>query len=251
MLQQTQAHRVIDPYNDFLAEFESPLALATSEQAAVVRAWSGLGYNRRAIHLHRCANQLVERHLGKVPDQLDALLALSGIGPYSARAILVFAFERRVGVVDTNVARILSRAVAGRSLSAREVQDLADEIVDPDDPWTYTQSLLDIGAAHCNSRPRCEGCVLGAICKWRDVGLEPPDPAVGSAKVSKVQSRFAGSDREGRGAILAALRVSPIARGDLGSVTRWHGDQARIDRVVHALVEEGFACWEGEFLILA
>src|SRR5258705_6878988 len=129
MLQQTQVPRVVTRWQPFLDRFPTVAACAAAPAGDVVRAWAGLGYNRRALNLHRCATTTVERHGGELPDELDALLALPGIGPYTARAILVFAHGRDVGLVDTNAGRFVARALAGRSLSSRAAQDLADGAV--------------------------------------------------------------------------------------------------------------------------
>ena len=121
MAQQTGVDRVIPYWHDFLARFPTPAACAAAPVGDVVRLWSGLGYNRRAVNLHRCAVAVVERHRGTLPDDLASLLALPGVGPYTGRAVLAFAFERPVGVVDTNVGRVLARW-DHRSLSARDAQ---------------------------------------------------------------------------------------------------------------------------------
>ena len=117
MLQQTQVPRVVSRYEGFLARFPTPAGCAAATTGDVVRAWAGLGYNRRAVNLHRAAGVMVEQHDGHVPDELDALLALPGVGPYTARAVLVFAFERELGLVDTNAGRFVARR--GRSPARR------------------------------------------------------------------------------------------------------------------------------------
>ena len=124
MLQQTQVDRVIPKWWAFLEAVPSPEACAAGSLGDVLRLWQGLGYPRRARNLHAAAVAIVDRHAGQVPDSLDDLLALPGIGPYTARAVLAFAFERDTAVIDTNVARFLSRAVAGRSLKPKEAQSL-------------------------------------------------------------------------------------------------------------------------------
>ncbi|MGH8980014.1 MAG: A/G-specific adenine glycosylase, partial [Acidimicrobiales bacterium] len=149
MLQQTQAPRVVGPYTRFVLRFPTPAACAAAGAPSVMRAWEGLGYNRRARYLHSTAVTITERHGGAVPADLDSLRALPGIGPYTARAVLAFAFDAPVGVVDTNVARVLARAVAGRALRPAECQALADALVPPGAAWEFNQSLFDIGAQHC------------------------------------------------------------------------------------------------------
>jgi A/G-specific adenine glycosylase len=147
---------------------------------------------------------MVERHGGRVPDRLDELLALPGIGPYTARAVLAFAYERDVAVVDTNIARVLAR-VTGERLTPRRVQAVADALVPVGDGWAWNQVLMDLGATVCRPAPRCHDCPLPADCAWHAAGLPEPDPAVGSAGVSTRQAPYDGSDRQARGAVLRAL----------------------------------------------
>ena len=236
MLQQTQAARVVPKWEAFLARWPDPASCAADPAAEVVKAWSGLGYNRRALYLHRCAQVLVERHGGVMPEDLDELRSLPGVGPYTARAVLAFAFGRDVGVVDTNAARVLARAVRGRRLSAGEAQRLADELVPAGQSWCWNQAMLDLGATVCTSRPRCGPCPLRELCAWGGAG---PDPAVGSAGVSGRQSRFDGSERQGRGRLLEALRSGPVT--DIATACGWPGDPDRAARVAAALVADGFA----------
>ncbi|HVX21812.1 MAG TPA: A/G-specific adenine glycosylase [Acidimicrobiales bacterium] len=252
MLQQTQADRVVGPYRRFVDRFPTAAACAAAGPAEVVRAWDGLGYNRRAVFLHRAAAAVVERHDGRIPADLDALLALPGIGAYTARAVLVFAFEADVGVVDTNVARLLARAVAGRPLRPAEAQELADRLVPTGRSWELNQSLFDLGARHCRSRrPDCAGCPLDRRCAWAATGWATPDPAVGSAATSRPQSRFQGSDRQGRGRLVAALRRDPVAADRLAAAAGWPDDPARSALVADALVADGLARWSGGRLHLA
>ncbi|MDQ1420270.1 MAG: A/G-specific adenine glycosylase, partial [Acidimicrobiaceae bacterium] len=129
MLQQTQVVRVIPRWEAFLARFPDPASCAAAPVAEVIGLWSGLGYNRRAVHLHRAAAAMVVGHDGQLPSTLAELLALPGLGPYTARAVMAFAFGFPEAVVDTNVARVLARAVAGRRLSAAEAQAAADSLV--------------------------------------------------------------------------------------------------------------------------
>ncbi|MGH8921406.1 MAG: A/G-specific adenine glycosylase, partial [Actinomycetes bacterium] len=126
MLQQTQVARLVPRYERFLARFPTPPALAAAPVADVIAEWAGLGYNRRAVNLHRAARQVTAKHGGRIPAALADLLALPGIGPYTARAVLAFAFEEPVGVLDVNAARVSARAAAGRSLGPAEAQRLAD-----------------------------------------------------------------------------------------------------------------------------
>ena len=249
MLQQTQVARVIERYAPFLDRFPSPAAMAAAPLADVLDAWAGLGYYRRARDLHRAAGAIVERHGGRVPDTLTDLLALPGIGAYTARAVLAHAYEQDHGVVDTNVARVLARAFAGAPMTASVVQRLADGIVLPGTGWLHNQTMLDLGATVCTARaPRCSDCPLSSGCAWRAAGGGtddgPPDPARRTAGTSRPQARFEGSDRQGRGRILAALRAAEqgVASGELDEITGW-GDDARSRRVADALVADGLAEW--------
>lgn len=206
MLQQTQVDRVVPRWHRFMDRFPDVDACVGAGVGAVVEEWAGLGYNRRAVGLHGCAAAVVERHGGAFPDDLDALLALPGVGPYTARAVLAFAFERDVAVVDTNVGRILART-AGRPLGAREAQAAADDLVPAGEGWAWNQAVLDLGATVCAKRsPVCDRCPVAEGCAWSAAGRPDPDPAVGSHAVSRGQTRFDGSFRQGRSRLLDALR---------------------------------------------
>ncbi len=241
MAQQTQVARVAERWRPFLDRFPTPAALADVPAAEVVRWWSGLGYNRRALALHRAARAVVHHHGGTLPRDLNALLALPGIGPYTARAVLAFAHEDDHGVVDTNTARVLARW-SGRSLRAREAQAAADDAVPSRRAWAWNQAMLDLGATVCTRRaPRCSACELGEHCAWRRAGNPSPDPADGSAGVSSGQPRFEGSDRQGRGRLVAALRLGPVPQRDLAQVMGWPDDAARARRVAARVVADGLA----------
>ena len=240
MLCQTQVTRVAERYAMFLERFPTPAACSAAPVGAVVAEWVGLGYNRRAVQLHAAATTIVIRFAGAVPADLEALRQLPGVGPYMARAVLAFAFERDVGVVDTNAARILARAVAGRRLTASEAQAAADRLVPPGQGWSWNQTMLDFGAAICRSRlPRCPECALSEQCAWARAGHPQPDPAVASAGTAKAQSTFSGSDRQGRGRLVAALKEGPLAAGAVAVAAGWPGDEDRAARVVSGLVADG------------
>jgi len=248
--QQTQAARAVAAYERCCERFETPTACAAAPLAEVLEAWRGLGYYRRARALHAAASTIVAVHGGVVPDDLDELLALPGVGPYTARAVLAFAYERDVGIVDTNVARVLARAVANRPLGARECQVLADDLVPDGRGWSHNQALLDLGAAHCKSVPRCDGCPLRSCCVWRRSG-DHDDPASRTAHVSRRQPRFAGSDREGRGRLLAAALDGPVPDGALAAATGWAEDPERARRVAAQLVAEGLLAERDGSLVVA
>jgi A/G-specific adenine glycosylase len=241
MLQQTQVDRVVPRWTSFLRRFPSAVACAAAPVGDVVDEWAGLGYNRRAVNLWRTAVAVTERHRGQLPSTLPELLALPGVGPYTARAVLAFAYEADVGVVDTNVGRTLARR-AGRPLRAREVQTLADGAVPAGQGWAHNQAMLDLGATICSARaPACEACPLQQGCAWAAAGRPEPDPALGSAGVSGRQARFEGSDRQGRGRLVAALLGGPVRRVDLAAAMGWPGEPQRAERVAAAVVRDGLA----------
>jgi A/G-specific adenine glycosylase len=250
MAQQTGVDRVVGYFHAFLDRFPSPTACAAAPAGEVVRLWAGLGYNRRAVNLHRCAVAVVERHGGTLPRDLPALLALPGIGPYTARAVLAFAYEDEVGVVDTNVGRVLARW-AGRALRPAEAQAMADDLVPTGWSWAWNQAVMELGGAVCRRRrPRCEACPVRPNCAWAGRGLTAPDPADGSAGVSAGQPRFEGSDRQGRGRLVDALCRGPVAHADLPAVMGWPDDAPRATRVAATLVGDGLALDTGTVLAL-
>jgi A/G-specific adenine glycosylase len=228
MLQQTQADRVVPKWRSFLHDYPTPDECAAASLADVLRRWQGLGYPRRARNLHRTAALLVERHDGRVPGDLGELLALPGIGPYTARAVLAFAYERDVAVVDTNIARVLAR-VAGHRLTATRAQAVADELVPRGDGWGWNQVLMDLGATVCRPAPRCTDCPVSVACRWFIDGLPQPDPAVGSAGVSRTQAPFDGSDRQARGRVLRALASGAQPAADFD------------ERILAGLLDDGLA----------
>lgn len=251
MLQQTQVARVVEPWLAFVERFPTPGDCAAAGAPEVVRSWEGLGYNRRALRLHAAATAVVEVHGGRVPADLVALRRLPGVGEYTARAVLVFAFEMNVGVVETNVARVLSRAVAGAPLRPDDAQALADRLAAPGRSWELNQALFDLGAGHCRSRhPDCAGCPIRRLCRWSSTGRPSPDPARGTGAGRRRQAPFDGSDRQGRGRLVAALRKGPVSAGDVAITAGWPEDGARVERVVGELVTEGLARWQRGSLVL-
>jgi A/G-specific adenine glycosylase len=218
LAQQTQAARAAAAWPRFLERFPDVATLAAAAPAEVLRAWQGLGYNRRALALHRTAQAVEER--GGWPDTVEGLAALPGVGPYTARAVACFALGRRVAPVDTNVARVLARSLAGADpaqLTPAARQRLADEALPPPAhgpavpgapdrsgrAWTWSSALMDVGALHCRPRPRCEGCPLAPSCRWRALGPAAPPPR------PRAQAPFATSDRRWRGAVVRALAAAP------------------------------------------
>jgi A/G-specific adenine glycosylase len=223
MAQQTQAARAAGAWAGFMATYPTPAALASAPRADVLRAWRGLGHNRRALLLQRAAQAIVADHGGAVPRDLAALRRLPGVGPYTARAVAALAFGARVGAVDTNVRRVLSRAFldgeigaapAGVALPAA-LQALADDLAPPNEAGRWTHALMDLGAALCRSRdPRCEGCPLRPWCRYaraREPGIAATrQPAAGAERPKAISAvPFAATRRWLRGRILDRLRDLP------------------------------------------
>lgn len=253
MLQQTQVERVLPRWSEFLRRWPSPAVCAAAPLSDVLHAWHGLGYPRRGRNLWLTAEACVRRFDGALPDELVELLSLPGIGPYTARAVLVFAHERPVGVVDTNIARILAR-LGGTRLTPRQAQELADRLVSRRAPWAWNQSLMDVGALICRPTPRCERCPLEPWCEWRRRGnLPEDDPAGGSAFVSSAQPRFEGSDRQRRGRVLAMLRDGPQQRDQVVAecaAADVHlsrpAARNRIELLLAGLIDEGLVSVEAD-----
>jgi A/G-specific adenine glycosylase len=202
MLQQTQASRVVAAYRAFLERFPNVRSLAAASRRDVVRAWDGLGYNRRAVWLSEGARAIVREHGGRLPRDPETLRTLPGVGPYTAAAVSSMAFGEPVAVVDTNVRRVVARVhlgVDGRGAATAEVRALAQAWLDRDDPVTWNQALMDLGREVCKPRPRCHVCPLARACRFRATGATvAPGPGR--------QPAFEGSSRQVRGAIVRVLR---------------------------------------------
>jgi A/G-specific adenine glycosylase len=199
MAQQTQISRVEAAWPIFLQRFPTPAHLAEAPTSEVLRAWSGLGHNRRALNLQRAARDIVTRHGGRVPDDLAALEALPGVGVYTSRAVAATAFGRPAGAVDTNVRRVLTRLV-GRDLGPVELQARADELVAHHDPSSWTQALMDLGALVCRPRrPDCASCPIERWCASAGMAEGP--------RVARPRGLpFERTSRWLRGRIVARLR---------------------------------------------
>ncbi len=242
MSQQTQVDRVIPKWTEFLALWPTATDCAEASLGDVLRVWQGLGYPRRAKNLHAAARVVSARPDG-FPTDLEALLALPGVGPYTARAVMAFAFEADVAVVDTNAARVLARW-SNRSLSAKEVQQRADAAVPTGEGWAWNQAMLDLGATVCTARaPRCNLCPVSKWCGWQGNGV---DPAIGSAGVSGKQAPFAGSDRQARGRLLRAAARSPFMMSAAASAASLEHDEERAARTVQSLIDDGLLVLNGD-----
>lgn len=247
MLQQTSVARVLPKFETFLDEFPTPVALAQAPLGDALRLWTGLGYPRRCRNLREAAIAITTQHGGEFPRSLEELLALPGIGQYTARAVLAFAFDENVAVVDTNVSRVLSR-LEGRSMSARTLQELADSLVPEGLGWEWNQVIMDFGARVCVARsPLCGECALSRLCTWKGDG---DDPALKSAGASRPQGRFEGSDRQARGRALRAVGEGITGHSDVVRAMNLEADHERAHALVDALVSEGLLVRRGSRLTL-
>jgi A/G-specific adenine glycosylase len=214
MLQQTQVDRVIPKWKEWLEQFPTIEALAEAPTSDVIRAWSGLGYNRRAINLQRLARAVVAVHGGRVPDDVAELKALPGIGPYTAGAVAAFAHNRPVAMVDVNIRRLLHRLFIGAEVPTYRIAEaaiwaLARAAVPPGRSADWHQALMDLGATICRPRPLCDRCPVREWCRAApEWAILPPD----APRPTKSQGTWAGSNRQYRGRILRALGTLP--RGD-------------------------------------
>jgi A/G-specific adenine glycosylase len=238
MLQQTQVDRVIPKYEAFLKKFPSLSELAKASQSDVIKMWHGLGYNRRALSLHKLAKTIVGVDAPAdpsktLPEKYDELIALPGIGPYTAQAVRAFAFRKKdAAPVDTNIERVLKRVFNGYTLDKNEIQTLA-HTVSPKDTWTWNHALMDFGASICVARaPKCEICPLKDICAAY--------PCDGGDIVKIKQSKFEDSDRMYRGRLISYLRANGILRRNGLLAKIGLADESRADRIIAGLIKEGF-----------
>jgi len=238
MLQQTPVARVAPLWIDWVRRWPTASATASAGPAEVLRAWGKLGYPRRAKRLHECATVIATEHGDAVPDDVDTLLGLPGVGAYTARAVACFAYRRPVPVVDTNVRRVVARAVHGRADAAnpspvRDHAEVAALLPEDGSAPEFSAALMELGATVCTARsPKCAMCPL-EHCAWRAAGYPksdaPPRPA----------QRYAGTDRQVRGRLLDVLRgaTAPVERAQLDVV--WLTDTAQRDRALDSLLTDG------------
>ncbi|TSD95620.1 A/G-specific adenine glycosylase [Skermania sp. ID1734] len=237
MLQQTPVARVEPIWLEWVTRWPVPSAMAADSPGEVLRAWGKLGYPRRALRLHECAGIIAREHGDIVPSDVDTLLTLPGIGEYTARAVACFAYGARVPVVDTNVRRVVARAVLGQAVpGAPSRRDLADvEALLPAKKAAaaeFSAALMELGATVCTARsPRCQDCPLPR-CAWREAGR--PD----SAQRQRTQ-RYEGTDRQARGRLLDVLRSAhhPVPKAQLD--VAWTRDPAQRDRALDSLLVDG------------
>ena len=270
MSQQTQMSRVVPYWTAWMKVWPDAASLAAAPKAEVITAWGRLGYPRRALRLQECAKQVAGRYADRLPRDYDRLVALPGIGDYTASAVMSFAYGERIAVIDTNIRRVLSRVFLGREskggAASREERQLAWQVLpedeDPEasdhrvngddrletaDPqirsaaWReppsarWNQAVMELGATVCMARkPACDICPLAGHCRFLKAGL----PGLGEGR-TRPRQRFVGTDRQVRGAILQALRRAsgvPVSRKDLKSLCE---DEIRLDRCIASLDEDG------------
>ena len=239
MLQQTPVSRVLPVFAQWMDTWPTPADLADADSGDAVRAWGRLGYPRRAQRLHAAATAIVADHGGEVPREYDELLALPGVGDYTAAAIATFAYGRRHVVLDTNVRRVLTRTLVGEEFPAASVtrgeRDLAAGVLPEDEPTAATWSVaaMELGALVCTAAtPNCGGCPVADLCAWRSAGYPAYDgpPRRGQA--------YAGTDRQCRGRILAVLRDAhePVHSSRIDAA--WSPAEQR-DRCLRTLLDDG------------
>lgn len=268
MSQQTPVTRVEPRWREWLERWPDPASLAVAPTDEVLRVWANLGYPRRALRLRECAAVIVERHGGEVPATVAELLALPGIGEYTARAVAAFAFGRAVPVVDTNVRRVHRRLVRGEylqgSASATDLPAVADLMpwvdADPaldkrgyrnpvqdrdrrDEALGICSSLMELGALVCTARsPHCDDCPVVTRCRWVALGRPEPSAAASAAAKRRVQ-KFEGTDRQVRGRIMAILRQAPV--DSAGAFEATGEDAAQRERALAGLLADGLVEAEG------
>jgi A/G-specific adenine glycosylase len=237
MLQQTPVSRVLPAYDAWLARWPTAPALAADEPGEAVRMWGRLGYPRRALRLHAACVAVVERYAGELPSTVEELLTLPGVGAYTARAVAAFAYRQRHPVVDTNVRRVVARAVEGvadAAVTTRDLARVADLLpADGEAAATAGVALMELGALVCTARaPGCDRCPLAASCAWLTAGR----PAL-PAPVRRPQA-YAGTDRQVRGRLLAVLQEAdgPVERSLLEQV--WDEPVQRA-RALDGLIGDG------------
>lgn len=239
MLQQTPVVRVLPAWLAWMDRWPTAADVAAASPADVLRAWGRLGYPRRALRLHECARAIADGHGGRVPSDEAALLALPGVGAYTAAAVRAFAFGERSVVLDTNVRRVLARVVTGHALpapsqTAAEVR-LAASLVPTDRAAAaaWAAASMELGALICTARaPKCAECPVEQLCAWASAG-QPPD----AHSARRRTQAWAGTDRQVRGRVMARLREAPglVSRAAVEEV--WP-DPDQLGRCLHGLVAD-------------
>lgn len=235
MLQQTPVVRVLPKWNEWMHRWPTPQDLASASTAEIITAWGRLGYPRRALRLHECAKIISADRCGKVPDSVEALRSLPGVGEYTAAAIAAFAYEARTLVLDINIRRLFSRVLDGveipkASLSNQERLDRT-ELIPETDAHVWAAATMELGALVCTSRnPLCDQCPLASICKWKAAGYPTSDQP-------RKSQGWHGTDRQCRGVIVQALRENAaLNKKEIQGL--WH-EESQIEKALATLVKDG------------
>lgn len=241
MLQQTPVSRVEPRWREWMARWPEPADLAGAEVADVLRAWDRLGYPRRALRLRAAAQEITAEHRGVVPADEAQLRTLPGVGAYTAAAVAAFAYRRRAVVLDTNVRRVLARAVVGDALpppSPRQSESQLAAALLPEDGEAaahWSVAVMELGALVCRARaPQCPQCPIAQRCVWQQAG-RPGDEHAGRRRTQAWQ----GTDRQARGRVMAALREED--RITCEAAARLWPDAAQRDRILTSLEADGLA----------
>jgi A/G-specific adenine glycosylase len=248
MLQQTQVSRVIPYFEEFRTTFPTPSAMAKTPKSKVISMWGGLGYPRRALRLHELATVLAEDFDDEVPADYETLISLPGIGNYTANAILAFAFQKRSIVIDTNIRRVIARAVLGQEWPTKSITKSEREVIESLVPRQhkaasmYSAAIMELGQVICVSKPKCDLCPIKKECNWVLEGK----PA--GVKVNRTQA-WHGTNRKCRGMILRAIREESSVT--IHSLSKSWENREQLESCVEALIEEGFIKKSGRKLILA
>ena len=248
--QQTQMSRVIEVYARWMAAFPTLASLARADRAAVLQTWGRAGYPRRAVGLHETARRCMEEHAGALPRDPVALLALPGVGPFTAAIVRTFGFGDDAPAVDTNIVRVLGRLVFGdlqpaRDTSRAEIDAAATALFPAGEGARWNPALMDYGARVCSPRPHCEACVVASMCAAR------PRFAAGEAATPvRAQGAFEGSERQARGRVMQVLRDAAGETVTLPALTKRAGattaeERARVRILLGRLAEEGLAWTDG------
>lgn len=249
MSQQTPMSRVIGPWHEWMNRWPTPDDLAEEDSGEAVAAWGRLGYPRRALRLHSCAVAIATEHDGVVPNSYDELVALPGIGDYTASAVVSFAFGGRATVLDTNVRRLIARAESGiancPTSVTRAERVVADALVPDEDARAakWAVASMELGALVCTARsPQCEVCPIRDGCRWVIDGRPDNAPA-------RRGQPWKGTDRQCRGVIMDVVRNSPHGVKVQMALSAWpQPDQA--SRCLESLLDDGLVHRRGNLISL-
>ena len=249
MSQQTPMSRVIGPWHEWMNRWPTPDDLAEEDSGEAVAAWGRLGYPRRALRLHSCAVAIATEHDGVVPNSYDELVALPGIGDYTASAVVSFAFGGRATVLDTNVRRLIARAESGiancPTSVTRAERVVADALVPDEDVRAakWAVASMELGALVCTARsPQCEVCPIRDGCRWVIDGRPDNAPA-------RRGQPWKGTDRQCRGVIMDVVRNSPHGVKVQMALSAWpQPDQA--SRCLESLLDDGLVHRRGNLISL-